>query len=62
MTIAAAARLQAAREAGDVDEASLSYGQDAGLIGDIPSAGEIVTRIAREAEEILAARLPGLVR
>ena len=29
-------------------------GQDAGLIHDIPSAGEIVTRIAREAETFSA--------
>jgi hypothetical protein len=36
-------------------------GQDAGLIWDIPSAGEIVTRIAQEAEEILMRTLPRLV-
>jgi hypothetical protein len=36
-------------------------GQDAGLIRDIPGAGDIVARIAREAEEIVAHRLPGLV-
>ncbi len=36
-------------------------GQDAGLIHDIPRAGELVTRIAHEAEEILAKKLPGLV-
>jgi hypothetical protein len=35
-------------------------GQDAGLIHDIPSAAEIVARIAREAEDILT-RLPRLV-
>ncbi len=55
------AGLQAAREAGDVEEASLSMGQDAGLIRDILPAGEIVRRIAQEAEAILARRLPGLV-
>ncbi len=57
----ALARLRAAREAGDVDEGPLSMGQDAGLIRDIPAAGEIVRRIAHEAEEILARKLPRLV-
>src|SRR5262247_2845202 len=37
----ALAKLRAARESGDVDEGPLSMGQDAGLIHDIPSAGEI---------------------
>ena len=36
-------------------------GQDAGLIRDIPPAGEVVTRIAAEAEEILRKKLPQLV-
>jgi NAD(P)H-dependent flavin oxidoreductase YrpB (nitropropane dioxygenase family) len=36
-------------------------GQDAGLISDIPPAGEVVTRIAEEAEEILRKKLPRLV-
>jgi len=58
---AAIAKLRAAREAGDVDEGPLSMGQDAGLIWDIPSAGEIVTRIAQQAEEILMRTLPRLV-
>ncbi|MGE0626810.1 MAG: NAD(P)H-dependent flavin oxidoreductase [Hyphomicrobiaceae bacterium] len=57
----ALARLRAAREAGDVDEGPLSMGQDAGLIRDIPSAADVVTRIAREAEEIAAQTLPRLV-
>jgi NAD(P)H-dependent flavin oxidoreductase YrpB (nitropropane dioxygenase family) len=56
------AKLQAARQAGDVDEGPLSMGQDAGLIHDIPKAGDIVRRIAQEAEEILARKLPGLVK
>lgn len=55
------ARLNDARKSGDVDEGPLSMGQDAGLIHDIPPAGEIVTRIAKEAEEILARKLPRLV-
>ena len=56
------ARLQAARKNGDIDEASLSMGQDAGLIHDIPPAAEIVARIARQAEEILTQRLPQMVK
>ena len=51
----------AARKAGDTDEGSLSMGQDAGLIDEILPAGEIVIRIAEQAEGIIADRLPGLV-
>lgn len=59
---AAQAGVVAARKSGDIEEGSLSMGQDAGLITDIPPAGEIVRRITREAEEILSAKLPGLVQ
>ncbi len=58
----ALAAIQAARKAGDVHEAPLSMGQDAGLINDIPAAGEIVRRIAQEAAEILSQRLPKVMR
>jgi NAD(P)H-dependent flavin oxidoreductase YrpB (nitropropane dioxygenase family) len=54
-------KLNLARRTGDVDEGPLSMGQDAGLIHDIPPAGEIVTRIVQEAEEILARKLPRLL-
>ena len=57
----AAAKLRAARDEGNIDEGSLSLGQDAGLIHDIPPAGDIVTRIAQEAEEILTRKLPHLL-
>jgi NAD(P)H-dependent flavin oxidoreductase YrpB (nitropropane dioxygenase family) len=57
----AIAKLRAARELGDVDEGPLSMGQDAGLIHDIPPAGEIVARIAKQAEEILTCGLPAYV-
>lgn len=53
--------IQAARKRGDVHEAPLSMGQDAGLIHDILPAAEIVRRIAAEAEAILATRLPMLL-
>ncbi len=52
---AALAQVQDARKRGDREEAPLSMGQDAGLIHDIAPAGEIVARIAREAEQILDA-------
>jgi NAD(P)H-dependent flavin oxidoreductase YrpB (nitropropane dioxygenase family) len=56
----ALAKLQAARKAGDVDEGPLSMGQDAGLIHDIPPAGEIMARIVQEANEILSRRFARL--
>jgi NAD(P)H-dependent flavin oxidoreductase YrpB (nitropropane dioxygenase family) len=58
----ALADVQAARQRGDINEAPLSMGQDVGLIHDIPPAAEIVGRIAREAEAILATRLPQLLK
>jgi NAD(P)H-dependent flavin oxidoreductase YrpB (nitropropane dioxygenase family) len=54
-------KLRVARESGDIEEGSLSMGQDAGLIQDIPPAADIVRRIAQEAEEILARKLPRLL-
>lgn len=50
----------AARKAGNVEEAPLPYGQDAGLINEIIPAGEIVLRIAKEAEDIMYTKLPNL--
>jgi NAD(P)H-dependent flavin oxidoreductase YrpB (nitropropane dioxygenase family) len=47
-----------ARESGDTDEAPLFYGQDAGLIEDLPPAADIVTRIVTEAADIIANKLP----
>lgn len=58
----AATALEMARQAGDADNAVLFIGQDAGLIHDIPPAGEIVERIVAEAEDLLKNRLPRLVR
>src|SRR5262245_35911958 len=55
------AALQAARKNGDVQEAVLSMGQDAGLIHDIAPAGEIVSRIAQDAERILTDRAMGSI-
>ena len=58
---AALAGVMQARKAGDVEEAPLSFGQDAGLITEIIPAGEIIRQIATEAEEIVARTLPALI-
>jgi NAD(P)H-dependent flavin oxidoreductase YrpB (nitropropane dioxygenase family) len=58
----ALAQIKVARETGDAQEAPLSMGQDAGLIHDILPAGDIVRRIAEEAERILTERLPRFVQ
>jgi len=55
------AAVQAARLAGDAQEAPLTFGQDAGLIKEVLPSGEIVRRIVSEAERILSKSLPGLV-
>jgi NAD(P)H-dependent flavin oxidoreductase YrpB (nitropropane dioxygenase family) len=52
----------AARAGGDVDNASISYGQDAGLIDSIKSVKEVIQDIVAEAEEIIRGRLPSLLR
>jgi NAD(P)H-dependent flavin oxidoreductase YrpB (nitropropane dioxygenase family) len=54
-------RLRQAHADGDIDEASLLIGQDAGLINDLPPAGDIVRRMVAEAEQLLSVRLPGLI-
>jgi NAD(P)H-dependent flavin oxidoreductase YrpB (nitropropane dioxygenase family) len=55
-------QVRAARQAGDSDRAPLSFGQDAGLINDILPVGDIVRRIAAEAEDIVSVRLRALVK
>ena len=51
-----------ARAAGDVDNASISYGQDAGLIESIKSVKEVVQDIVAEAEGLIRGRLSELLR
>ena len=41
-------------EAGDVDNGLLSVGQVIGLVHDIPTVKELIDRIIKEAEEVLA--------
>jgi NAD(P)H-dependent flavin oxidoreductase YrpB (nitropropane dioxygenase family) len=55
-------QVAAARAAGDVDNATLSFGQDAGLIDSIKSVSEVVQDIIAEAEEIIKDRLPSLLQ
>jgi NAD(P)H-dependent flavin oxidoreductase YrpB (nitropropane dioxygenase family) len=55
-------QVAAARAAGDVDDAPLSFGQDAGLIDSIVSVREVLETIVSEAEAVMKKRLPGLVR
>ena len=54
--------LAKARAAGDIDNASLSYGQDAGLIDSIKSVKEVIEEIIAEAEAIMRGRLQTLLR
>jgi NAD(P)H-dependent flavin oxidoreductase YrpB (nitropropane dioxygenase family) len=49
-----------ARGVGDTEEAPLFFGQDAGLINDLPPAADIVARIVTEATEIIDNHLPPL--
>ena len=46
---------------GDVDHGIWSAGMVQGLIRDVPSVAELVERTVREAEEIIAARLAGML-
>jgi NAD(P)H-dependent flavin oxidoreductase YrpB (nitropropane dioxygenase family) len=55
-------QVAAARAAGDIDNASLSFGQDAGLIDSIKSVREVIRDIIGEAENIIKDRLPGLLQ
>lgn len=53
---AIAAEMGRARRENDAERGELNFGQVAGLIDDLPPAGEIVARIVREAEERIAYR------
>jgi NAD(P)H-dependent flavin oxidoreductase YrpB (nitropropane dioxygenase family) len=55
-------QLAQARAAGDIDNASLSYGQDAGLIDSIKSVKRVIEDIIAEAETIIKGRLQTIVQ
>jgi len=59
--LVAGARGKVVYEAGDPDHGIWSAGMVQGLIHDIPSCGELVSRIVSEAEGIIKARLNGMV-
>jgi nitronate monooxygenase len=59
--LVAGSRGRSVYEAGDNDAGIWSAGQVQGLIHDIPTCAELVHRIVREAEEIITARLGGMV-
>lgn len=60
--LVAGARGRRVYELGDPDVGIWTVGMVQGLITDIPSAGELVTRIVRDAVEIMTERLGGLVQ
>ena len=55
-------QVSAARTAGDINNASISFGQDAGLIDSIKSVRDVIGDIISEAEAIIRDRLPSLLR
>ncbi|OIQ69956.1 nitronate monooxygenase [mine drainage metagenome] len=59
--LVAGARGKIVYATGDADEGIWSAGQVQGLIHDIPSCAELVSRIMRDAEAIIQSRLEGMI-
>ena len=59
--LVAGARGKMVYASGDADQGIWSAGQVQGLIHDIPSCAELVSRIMREAEAIIRRRLEGMM-
>ena len=59
-TVGEAARV--ARLSGDVDNAPILIGQDAGLIDAVLPAAEVIQRMVAQAEEIITGRLRPMLR
>jgi NADH:quinone reductase (non-electrogenic) len=59
--LVAGARGKMVYATGDADEGIWSAGQVQGLIHDIPSCAELVSRIMRDAEAIIQSRLEGMM-
>ena len=62
MELVAGSRGRRVFEEGDPDAGIWTAGTVMGLIHDIPTVGELVGRIAGEAEDIITGRLTGMVR
>ena len=59
--LVAGARGKMVSATGDADEGIWSAGQVQGLIHDIPSCAELISRIMRDAESIIQSRLEGMM-
>src|SRR4030088_1051068 len=59
--LVAGARGKMVYATGDADEGTWAAGQGQGLIHDIPSCAELVSRIMRDAEPIIRSRLEGMM-
>ena len=55
------AKGRTALETGDLDAGLVWAGQVQGLIHDIPTCADLVNRIVREAQDIIATRLAGMM-
>jgi NAD(P)H-dependent flavin oxidoreductase YrpB (nitropropane dioxygenase family) len=55
-------KVMTAYKVGDINEAPLFYGQDAGLIDDIVPAEQVIRGMIEDAENILSSRLPTLLK
>lgn len=60
-TLVSGAKGRVALETGDLDAGLVWAGQVQGLIHDIPTCADLVNRIVREAQDIIATRLAGMV-
>jgi nitronate monooxygenase len=56
------ARYFAAMQSGDADNTGVWVGEAAGMIRDVPHAGDVVQRIAQEAEKLLSIKAPGFMK
>jgi len=61
MELVAGSRGRKVFEDGDPDAGIWTAGTVMGLINDIPTCGELVSRMVTEAEEIITGRLAGMV-
>jgi nitronate monooxygenase len=59
--LVAGARGKMVYATGNADEGIWSAGQVQGLIHDVPSCAELISRIVREAETIIGNRLDGMM-